>query len=216
MIDYALKSPALLSALAFVVVALWVRYLIIRPKSLNFPVLEVGGLETYRSALLEATKNSDSPFILPVDPPIVILPSALLNEVRNLPENQVSFMKEVQRMFHYKYTGIGDERPGLLSTIKIDLTRNIASTLDALQEEIRFAFTKELGSCEDWTAHKFYPKLTRIVALLSGRVFVGRPLSRDADWIDSSIQYTIDCDGARKAAEKYPSYLRPFIVPFLP
>ena len=88
--------------------------------------------------------------------------------------------------------------------------------LDSLQDEFQFALNQELGPCDTWTSVILYPKLARIVALLSGRVFVGRPLSRNENWLASSIQYTIDCDGARRAVLKYPSLLRRFIVPFLP
>ena len=60
-------------------------------------------------------------------------------------------MKEIQRVFVAKHTSIGDPRPEVTQAVKIDLTRHIASTLDGLQDEIRYAFNKELGTCEDWT-----------------------------------------------------------------
>ena len=125
-------------------------------------------------------------------------------------------MKEIQRMFVAKHTGIGESRPEVTQAVKIELTRHIASTLDGLQEETRYAFDKEPGSCEDWTPVVLYPKLTRIVALLSGRVFVGRPLSRQEEWIQATINFTVDSVGAKDAILKYPVFLRPFVAPFLP
>lgn len=85
-----------------------------------------------------------------------------------------------------------------------------------LQEETRYGFEKELGPCEQWTTVQLYPKLVRMVALLSGRIFVGRPLSRNEEWLESSVQYSIDCDGARRALMRYPSYMRRIVAPFLP
>lgn len=119
-------------------------------------------------------------------------------------------------MFLAEHTGIGDFRPELLRTVQYDLPRHIASTTDALQDEIRYAFDSEFGDCEEWTSLPAYFKILRIVALLSGRVFVGRPLSRNEEWIDSSINYTVDCANARDAANKYPYWIRNFIAGFLP
>ena len=119
---------------------------------------------------------------MPTSPPIVILPITVLDEVRNLPENMVTFNGEIRRIFAGRHTGFGDARPELTAAVKVDLTRNIASTLDGLQDEIKYALDKEFGSCDDWTSIQVYGKIARIVALLSGRVFVGRPLSREEEW----------------------------------
>lgn len=147
---------------------------------------------------------------------MVILPIKIIDEVRNLPENQVSFRVSVAQQFMAKHTGIGKDRPEAIKAVKIDLTRHIASTLDGLQDEVRYSFNKELGPCEDWTPVVLYGAMARIVALLSGRVFVGRPLSRNQEWIDASINYTMDAVKAREAIAKWPVYLRGFIAPFLP
>jgi hypothetical protein len=139
-----------------------------------------------------------------------------MNEVRNLPEKKVTFMGEVRRIFVAKHTGVGVERPEVTAAVKVDLTRHIASTLDGLQDEIKYALDKEFGRCEDWTSIKLYGQLARVVALLSGRVFVGRPLSRDEEWIDSTTKFTADCSASRVAIMKWRTWLRPFIAPFLP
>ena len=115
-----------------------------------------------------------------------------------------------------KHTGIGRDRPEATKAVKIDLTRHIASTLDGLQDEIRYAFNKELGLCEDWKPVVLYGKMARIVALLSGRVFVGRPLSRNEEWIDASINYTMDAVKSRDAIAKKPVWTRNIVAPFLP
>ena len=119
-------------------------------------------------------------------------------------------------MFLVKHTGIGDFRPEVLNTIQIDLPRHIASTTEGLQDEVRYAFDKEFGDCQEWTSFHLYAKLLRIVALLSGRVFVGRPLSREEAWITSTINYTVDCVAARDAAKKYPPWMRGLVAGYLP
>ena len=136
-----------------------------------------------------------------------------LEEVRNLPEEQASFDKLIHRSFAGKYTGIGSGDPAVNRTIKVDLTRNIASTLDDLQEEIRYSFDRQLGSCTNWETVNLYKTLTRVIALLSGRVFVGLPTSRDEEWVDATVKYTLDCEKLRRALEKWPEWLHPIVVP---
>jgi hypothetical protein len=233
---FALRSPAFLSAATILVVAYLIRYFINRPPGLNLPVVDRKGLCYSSKELLEASRivsavkvttsggfntnanlnqYPDAPYVLQTSPPLVILPSSTLDEVRNLPENQVSFMKDVRRMFAGEHTGVGETPPEVINAVKVDLTRHLASILDALQEEIRYSFDKEFGPCRDWTTIKLYGKLTRVVALLSGLVFVGRPLSRDDEWLDLIITYTASVIAARNAILKYPMYLRSFVAPFL-
>jgi len=137
-----------------------------------------------------------------------------LEEVRNLPEDQASFDKLIHRSFAGKYTGIGSGDPAVNRTIKVDLIRNIASTLDDLQEEIRYAFDRQLGSCTDWEPFNLYRTLTKVVALISGRVFVGLPTSRDEEWVDATINYAMECEMIRRALERWPGWLQTFVVPF--
>jgi hypothetical protein len=93
---------------------------------------------------------------------------------------------------------------------------NINVTLAVLQDEIRYAIEEGIGDCPDWTPVKVFEKLLRIVALVSGRIFVGRPLSRDEEWIKLTINYTVDASNAVRDVQKIRPYLRPFWAPFLP
>lgn len=81
---------------------------------------------------------------------------------------------------------------------------------------MRYAVEEGIGDCADWTSVNIFGKLLRIVALASGRIFVGRPLSRDEEWIEMTINYTVDCSKAISDAQKYSSWQRPFRTPFLP
>ncbi|KAE8454197.1 hypothetical protein EG329_005122 [Mollisiaceae sp. DMI_Dod_QoI] len=216
--EFSLSSPLLLSAATLLIVISFIRFLLSRSKKLDLPVVGDDNCKDHRQALVEGhRKYPDSPFIIKtaIAPPLVILPISIINEVRNLPENKASFMKDVRRAFSSKYTGVGEEGSELVNVVKVDLTRHIASTLDDLQDEIRYGFDKEFGACEDWTPFSLYHKMTRIVALLSGRVFVGRPLSREEEWIQATIMYTLFCVKAKNAINNYPGYLRPIVAPFL-
>jgi hypothetical protein len=104
----------------------------------------------------------------------------------------------------------------VVQPVQISLTRHIASTLDDLQDEIRYSFDKEFGPCEDWTPITVYGKMTRVIALLSGRVFVGRPLSREEEWIQAAIMFTFYCHQAKEAISAYPEWARGIAAYFLP
>jgi hypothetical protein len=146
---------------------------------------------------------------------VVVLPPSTIEEVRNLPESQVSFLEDVRRQFAAKHTGVGDTPPEVINAVKFDLTRNLANLLDGLQEEARYSFDREFGPCEDWTTIRLYGALSRVVALLSSLVFVGRPLSRKDEWLNLIITYTGSVMSARVAVKKFPVLLRTFVAPFL-
>ncbi|KAH6896727.1 cytochrome P450 [Thelonectria olida] len=217
-VQAVVSFPALSSAVALLL-ALLVYRSCVKPRTPTpkLPVVGTPGTHITKKDIVEgARKYPDAPFILPMSPPIVVLPIGIQDEVRNLPENKVSFTQEHQRNFFAQYTGIGDHRPEMIKAIRIDLTRHIASTLPDLQEEVRFGFDKEIGECKDWTPLPLYMKVLRIVALMNGRIFVGRPLSREEEWIQSTISYTIDCVKARNAIREHPVWKRRWVTSSLP
>ncbi|TVY46813.1 Cytochrome P450 monooygenase [Lachnellula occidentalis] len=215
--DFAMRSPLVLSVVSFLIVAAFVRYLLNRPKRLNLPLVGSPASNDWAKDLIEGTlQYPDTPFSMPTSPPTVILPISMFDEVRYLPEKKASFDKLVREVFAGRHTGFGVSRPEIVAAVKVDLTRNIARALDGLQDEVKYALDKEFGSCHDWTSIEVYGKLARIVALLSGRVFVGRPLSREEEWISSTTQFAAHAHLARMAIVKWTSWLRPFVAPFLP
>lgn len=70
--------------------------------------------------------------------------------------------------------------------------------------------------CKDWTPVNINSKLLRIVAIVSGRVFIGPELCHDEAYIDAAINYTLDVMNARRAVRTITPWLRPFKAPFLP
>jgi hypothetical protein len=86
------------------------------------------------------------------------------------------------------------------------LTKSIGAMQKDLQDEARDAVAKHIGPCEGishdscslfaassltiepaWTPIPVFSKVLHIIALMSGRVFVGLPLSRNEEWVS-------DCD----------------------
>lgn len=134
--------------------------------------------------------------------------------MRNLPEDKASFMQDLSHVFFGKHTGIGENTSPLIKTIKADLTRHMASTVEALQDEARYALN-EFGSCENWTKVDLTKAIPRMVALLSGRAFVGKPLSRNEEWINATVDYTVDTVKAKDEVLQYPALIQNLAVSFL-
>ncbi|KAH7048220.1 cytochrome P450 monooxygenase [Macrophomina phaseolina] len=153
----------------------------------------------------EGTKKyPKTPFRIPTIPkPTVIYPLEVLDEYKDLPENQISIRKVLYDSFGGKYTSLGQYSHAMLSAVQIDLTKNISKTLNTLNDEVKYAFEQNIGKMDDWQAVVMEPKLLRIVALLNGRVLVGLPLSRDENWIEATTQYT---SRAYKFADKLKGY----------
>ncbi|ATZ58333.1 hypothetical protein BCIN_16g01490 [Botrytis cinerea B05.10] len=210
-------SPLFLSASALIVLAYVIKAILSRPQKLDLPIVGKPGADYWQEALLEGTaKYPDTPFVLPSDPPMVVLPHCTHEEVRNLTEEKVSFQKELHRMFLTPHTKLAKDLPVVVKTVKSDLTRHSPSTVSALEDETTYALETEFGTDESWNKVALFEKVVRIVALVSGRVFVGRPLSRNEEWIQASTQYTVDSAKARDAAVEWPVWARYFVLPFLP
>lgn len=149
-------------------------------------------------------------------PDHLILPSQYLDEIKSLPEDQLSFKKEMYMRVAGKYSSLGLGSPAFYESIRKDLTRNTGSVLEELQKEAEFAIPYKLGPCNEWTELPMYATAVRIIAALSGRVFVGYPLCRNEEWIEAIMNFTIASFAASVPILKYPAWFRPFVAPFIP
>lgn len=59
-------------------------------------------------------------------------------------------------------------------------------------------------------------ELPHIVARISTLVFLGQKSCHDKEWLDVSVNYTIDAFGAARELRQWPSVLRPVVHWFLP
>ncbi|KAI1912865.1 hypothetical protein LOZ12_002781 [Ophidiomyces ophidiicola] len=194
----------------------WTR---LRAPKLDLPVVGDPTASDFRSALEEGAKKvlyPNSPFVLPTPMhPTVILPHSAIDAIKNLPEEVISLRQHHYTIFVGAYTHFGNKADELDAAIRIDLTRNVEKILQIFQGEIDYAFEQNIGECKTWTAIPGYEKMLRIVSLLSSRVFVGLPLSRNEEWIQTTCKYALDGGAGAHALTPYPTFLRPFVAPFL-
>lgn len=95
------------------------------------------------------------------------------------------------------------------------MTRNLAPVIDELHEELDYAMSESILVSDNWVEITVYATFLRVVALLTGRVFIGLPFSRNEQWISASINYTVQMFSAAKDILTYSPLLRPFIYSFL-
>lgn len=68
----------------------------------------------------------------------------------------------------------------------------------------------------EWRPFQAHPAVLRIVALLSARIFVGQPLSRNDEFLNCIVMYTIDSFSASTRLYGLHPLMRPFARFFLP
>jgi cytochrome P450 len=77
-----------------------------------------------------------------------------------------------------------------------------------ISEEVDRAIKSVFPPCHDWTEVNVYGSLLRIVAIVSGRIFVGPELCHDEKYLDAAINYTLDLMAARDAVMALPKWLK--------
>lgn len=76
--------------------------------------------------------------------------------------------------------------------------------------------TMELPQSGEWEEIDINAKMSRIIAIVSGRIFVGPELCRSEKYIDMAINYTIEVMTAVYVIGLVPTWLRPLAAPYLP
>lgn len=145
-----------------------------------------------------------------------MLPMNLYQEVIQAPDSEMSFAAEIYDIFLGRYTHVGESRWEVIEAVRIDLTRNMSGVLRPIQEEAKFGLNQLIGDSAEWKTLNSYHLVLRMIGLMSGRVFVGMPLSREEDWIRASITFATDVGKSRMAALRWNPWIRPFVLPFLP
>ncbi|KAL4913034.1 cytochrome P450 [Aspergillus aurantiobrunneus] len=203
---------ALLLGLAAALLLLYRRH----KRSLDLPRFEVTGgvLETIEEA---HDQYPDDPFILSmVGMELVILPRSGINVIKSLPEDHVSIKKHHHDVFLGEYTYMGTKSPEFDNAMRYDLTRNTPTVLASFVAEVEHAIEESFGRPSEWKAFQPRASMSRIASLMSGRAFVGLPLSRDKSWVESTVTYTQDVTRAWLVLRMIPWLIRPFVAPFLP
>lgn len=96
------------------------------------------------------------------------------------------------------------------------LTTNDTVRLNpTIAEEVAACFRTELDIGADWTEININRKLLRIVAKVSGRIFIGPELCHEEEYIDAAINYTVEVMNAVREINDL-TWFRDWRAPYLP
>ncbi|KAI1105355.1 cytochrome P450 monooxygenase [Jackrogersella minutella] len=146
---------------------------------------------------------------------MAVLPPSEIETIRTLPETDVSIKKHHYDVFLGEYTYMGTKADEFDSTMRNVLTRNTPAVLASFTAEVGYAVDRVIGGCQDWTAIKPRYAMSRMASLMSGRAFVGLPLSRKEEWVEATVNYTGNVSRAWLVLRLIPWPIRYFVAPFL-
>lgn len=140
----------------------------------------------------------------------------LYQEVIHADDADFSFRAELYDIFLGRFTHIGENSRDVIDAVRLDLTRNLNGVLQPIQDEAAHTLAQLVPDSTEWTTLPLQQTVLRLVGLMSGRVFVGLPLSRDEEWLAASINFTVDVSQSRLGMLRWNRWVRPFVLRFLP
>ncbi|KAF6819863.1 hypothetical protein CPLU01_12922 [Colletotrichum plurivorum] len=106
--------------------------------------------------------------------------------------------------------------PVMARVLKRDLTPALNRLCPNISDDVEQAFRDEFPACESFTEINVSMHLLRVVAKVSGSLFVGRDLAWTEAYIDMAINYTVESSGAVQAILSLKPWKRLFKAKSLP
>ncbi|KAH6657514.1 cytochrome P450 [Truncatella angustata] len=223
------RWPVILAALLVVLLAGVYPYALRAVQIARIPTIgtELGGVDKRRQAYIASArqlyndgyrkfKNGVFQITTPRNTTVVVLSPKYLPEIKKLPDSILSMDASVVETIEAKYTKIEPTVPIVPHTVKAELTPALVRLNPTIAQEVRESMALEFPPCSEWTPINIHHKLLRIVAMVSGRIFIGPELCRDERYLDAAINYTIEVMTAQRAVVQMHPWLRPFFAARLP
>ncbi|KAF1358947.1 cytochrome P450, partial [Lizonia empirigonia] len=137
-------------------------------------------------------------------------------ELRKLPDDVLSFPRAFDKTMETKYTKLNPDLDIVNHSVRSDLTPALGRINSVVREEIDSCVQKYMPQCDKWTEVTIYTTLVDIVAQVSGRVFVGKWLCEDPEYLDDASNYTLDLMDSVFAIKRLRPWTRYFMAPRLP
>lgn len=223
------RSPVLSTALIVCVAVFLVPKLLTSSQIWRIPVIgeELGSEEKRRQAYLAGARRmytdgyrkfKDGVFRITTsrNSSIIVLAPKFLPELKKLPDAIVSMEAAVDETMETKYTKIETSVPIIPHTVKTHLTPSLSKLNPIVHQEVREVLNLELPPQKNWTEVNIHHALLRVVAMVSGRIFIGPELSRTEQYLDAAINYTMEVMSVQRATQQLRPWLRPFLATRLP
>ncbi|KAJ5350813.1 hypothetical protein N7541_008540 [Penicillium brevicompactum] len=222
----ALQTTALVAVVfgSFVFIS-WLNHKIQLGK---LPVIDVhAGGDEWRKTYLQSARKlyrdgyqmfKDQAWVMPTsdDRKNVVVSARFLPELSKLPETVLSFPKAIKKVLEVKYTKTVPDDPLGPYCVRADLNPALSRLNPILNQEVSDSLKTHMPSCENWTPVFIHETLVKIIATVSGRIFVGPELCHNKDYLDTAVSYTAELMNAIQAVKSMNPIIRPFLAWKLP
>ncbi|KAJ0385947.1 hypothetical protein COL922a_005315 [Colletotrichum nupharicola] len=106
-----------------------------------------------------------------------------------MPDDTVNNVPLLEALCETRWTDYHPINPLLLNVIKSNLTPSLAKVAVTLSGHIQRTVLNSLGSCTEWTEVVLYDKLPNMVAIISGRIFIGPELCHKEEYLEASTMF---------------------------
>lgn len=140
-------------------------------------------------------KSNSGPFqIITGTGPKIILQNRFADELRN--RSELDFNEAFRKDFFAHYPGFDGFRasldnPTLIpSTLRVKMTQSLGLVTNHLVDEATIALHDLYGEDREWHSVAVKQHNLNLIARLSSRVFLGRPICRNEKWLEIAKNHT--------------------------
>ncbi|KAF1994165.1 cytochrome P450 [Amniculicola lignicola CBS 123094] len=164
-------------------------------------------------------KYKDVPFVVRrVDVDITVLPNKYLNELRLYPTSKLSGVKAhvANLVCDYTYTNIMIESDLHFRVIQNKLAPELSKYLDIAKTELEYGWAIDIPQPVEWQEVDVQQMMRMLVARMSSKIFLGHPACRNLEWLQLSIDFSIDMFGTAFFLRMFPPWTHPVLARIFP
>ncbi|KAL4070778.1 cytochrome P450 [Scleroderma citrinum] len=146
---------------------------------------------------------------------VVITGPRLLEELRKIPDERLSFDHAMRDLLQVKYTfGLeAQEHPYHVQVIRDHLKRNLSELFPSVFEEIRLSLNDVIPLQEKngWVKVGAYSAAMKVTCRTSNRIFVGLPICQSAEFEELQSKFALQVMTRASLMNLFPTLLHPLI-----
>ncbi|KAF8844228.1 cytochrome P450 [Paxillus ammoniavirescens] len=149
---------------------------------------------------------------------VILSGPQFVEDVRKASKDELSLAEAANDTMNLEYT-LGQDahhNPYHIPIIRSQLTRNLGILYPDIRNEIVTAFEEILDlRGNEWKSVPALQTVQTVVCRTSNRIFVGLPLCRNPDWMDLSMQFSMDAIKRGALIGLFPKVLAPLVARFM-
>jgi len=159
-------------------------------------------------------------FVVPLfaNEPFLILPPTKMKQISSLPHDKIDAEVMHAESLQTKYT-VGEDISGYnayhFDVVRRQLTRKLPLLTEDIAQELVLACQDQWGSTTEWNSVRVYETCMRIVSRAANRVFGGKDLCRNQEFLEASKMYSQAVFKAGAMIKLWPAFVRPIVGPLI-